>query len=170
MFFPSRLVKALIDDHKTLRLDLLLLGETDISHRERLICFNRFLPNFVSHTRREEKVVYSYMKSVADENLNSLALEGKTKHMIVEKLAEEMLSSSLSEQEWSACAKVLSELIQNHLIEEENDIYPILKDQLDTETDTRLFELYQTHAKTTEEYKEGPSYEKESISDAPTWS
>lgn len=142
MFFSSQLVEALNADHKKLRTDLIILKETDISENERQICFVHFLPKFISHTQREEKIVYAFMRSLNDENLNFMAYEGKTKHAIAEQIIEEMLSEDLNHQEWSAGAKVLAELVEQHLEEEENEVFPLLKDRLDSDTDAVLRERY----------------------------
>lgn len=167
MFFSSQLVEALKDDHKKLRSEISLLKETDISQLDRQLSFGRFLPLFVSHTLREEKVVYSFMREQDDENLNFMAYEGKTKHSIADQLIEDMLSDCLNNDEWSASAKVLGEIVAQHLDEEENEVFPYLKRHLDSETDAELYIKYQTLNHDIDSY----GYDDEEIlSDSPRWS
>lgn len=172
MFFSSQLVDALKADHKKLRAEISLLKETDISQSERQVCFGRFLPLLISHTQREEKIVYSFMKSMEDENLNLMAFEGKAKHMIADQLIEDMLSENVSELEWSASAKVLAELVEQHLDEEENEVFPYLKRHLDTDTDTALAVRYNVHHGDDSADTYGPlrPYNHETLSDSPRWS
>mgnify|MGYP000851158506 FL=1 len=166
MFFSSQLVEALKADHKKLRAELNLLKETDISQLDRQLCFGRLLPLLISHTQREEKVVYSFMKSQDDENLNFMAYEGQTKHAMVDQLIEDMLSENLTNQEWSASAKVLADSVGQHLDEEENEVFPYLKRHLDSDKDAELCLRYESH------YQDSDAigYDEEYLSETPRWS
>lgn len=166
MFFSSQLVEALKADHKKLQAEINLLKETDISDRERQLSFARFLPILVSHTKREENVVYNYMKSLKDDYLSLMAYEGKTKHMIAEQLIEDMLSDRLINQEWSASAKVLAELVEQHIEEEEHEVFPVLKRSLDSEMDLVLCQRFES----TRHTPYSTAYTQEFESEAPRWS
>jgi hemerythrin-like domain-containing protein len=77
-----------------------------------------------------------------------------------------MLSENLSNQEWSANAKVLAELVEQHLDEEENEVFPYLKRHLDSDTDAELCFRYESQ----HHDSDSDSYEDEYQSDAPRWS
>ncbi len=166
MFFSSQLVEALKADHKKLQTEINLLKETDLSNNERQLSFVRFLPILISHTKREEKIVYDYMKSIKDEYLSLMAYEGKTKHMIAEQLIEDMLSDRLINQEWSASAKVLAELVEQHIEEEENEVFPFLKRVLDSDMDAKLCQKFESER----HLPYSTSYTQELESEAPRWS
>lgn len=166
MFFSSQLVETLKADHKKLRAEMNLLKETDISQLDRQLCFGCFLPLLISHTQREENVVYSFMKAQNDENLNFMAYEGQTKHTIVDQLIEDMLSENLTNQEWSASAKVLADIVGQHLDEEENEVFPYLKRHLDPDTDAELCLRYESHHQTSDAI----NYDEEFLSETPRWS
>ncbi len=166
MFFSSQLVEAIKADHKKLRAEMNLLKETDIAQLDRQLCFGRFLPLLLSHTQREEKVVYSFMKAQDDENLNFMAYEGQTKHAIVDQLIEDMLSENLTNQEWSASAKVLADIVGQHLDEEENEVFPYLKRHLDSDTDAELFLRYESHYHDSDAF----AYDEELVTESPRWS
>lgn len=166
MFFSSQLVEALKADHKKLRAEINLLKEIDIAQLDRQLCFGRFLPLLISHTQREEKIVYRFMKAQDDENLNFMAYEGKTKHSIADQLVEDMLSENLSNEEWSACAKVLAEIVEQHIDEEENEVFPYLKRHLDSDTDAELSLKYESHFHDTESL----GLDEDRLSDSPRWS
>lgn len=166
MFFSSQLVEALKADHKKLRAEINLLKEIDISQLDRQLCFGRFLPLLISHTQREEKIVYRFMKAQDDENLNFMAYEGKTKHTIADQLVEDMLSENLSNEEWSASAKVLAEIVEQHIDEEENEVFPYLKRHLDSDTDAELCLKYESHFHDPETF----GLDEDRFSDSPRWS
>jgi len=166
MFFSSQLVEALKAEHKNLRHEMNLLKETDISQLDRQLCFGRFLPLLISHNQREENVVYGFMKAQDDENLNFMAYEGQTKHAIVDQLIEDMLSENLTNQEWSASAKVLADIVGQHLEEEENEVFPYLKRHLDSDTDAGLCLRFESHYPESEDF----TYDEELLSETPRWS
>ncbi|MDZ4660479.1 MAG: hemerythrin domain-containing protein [Pseudomonadota bacterium] len=143
MFFSSQTVNALVRDHDELREDIRNLKDTELSMRERRNSFARLIPNLVSHTKREESAVYSYMKSADAEDLKPMALEGEEEHRLVDQLVKEMKSEKISPEDWSAKGKVLAELIEHHVDEEETEVFPKLKKQLDDSTDADLCEKYE---------------------------
>jgi hemerythrin-like domain-containing protein len=166
MFFSSQLLESIKTDHRKLRAELALLRETDISQIDRQLCFGRFLPVFISHTHREEKVVYNFMKAQDDENLNFMAYEGETKHAILDQLIEDMLSENLTNQEWSASAKVLSDIVGQHLDEEENEVFPYLKRHLDSTIDAELCLRYESQDQDSNAF----NYDEEFLSETSRWS
>lgn len=149
MFFSSKTIEALKEDHKKLKDEIVILKDSERSIKEKRNAFDRLVPRLVSHSKREEKAIYSFMKAIGGE-LKLMALEGEQEHKIVDELVENMASNSLPQQEWIAMGKVLSELLDHHISEEEKDGFPLLKKYLDTETD---FELYKKYALREEEYE-----------------
>src|SRR5690349_3595820 len=126
MFFGSKTVSHLEADHKAIREFAQTLKSSSASSTEKHAAFLQMVPVLVSHARREEAAIYQFMKSSGHE-LKSMAYEGEAEHEIVEKLVEELKGGSLSEVVWSAKAKVLGELLEHHMTEEENDAFPKLK-------------------------------------------
>jgi hemerythrin-like domain-containing protein len=143
MFFSSRTVDALTADHNILRGELKSLKDTDLSLHERHAAFNRLQPNLTSHCRREEQVIYAYMKASADAELKPMAYEGLQEHTIVDQLIQEMNVEKTTSEVWSARAKVLGVLIEDHLNDEEDIVFPLLKKNLDKMSDDDLFNKYQ---------------------------
>lgn len=144
MFFSSsKTVDVLVRDHKELKVEIGTLEDLRKPLRERRAAFNRLVPNLISHSRREENVVYTYMKTL-DKDLKEMALEGEEEHHIVDHLVEELQSSKYGADEWSAKGKVLSDLIGQHLEEEENQVFPRLQKNLDAKADEQLCKNYES--------------------------
>jgi len=143
MFFSSKTVLALIDDHEKIRIELEYLRDIDFSLQDRRAAFMRLIPSLVSHTQREEKTIYSFMNASLNENLKHMALEGIEEHLMADRLIKEMNSDQTSTEAWSAKAKVLAELLKHHIDEEEIEVFPLLKKNLNETTDEVLLERYQ---------------------------
>ena len=141
MFFSSDAVDVLAEDHKKLRKELSILKDSKFTNSEKERAFERLVPNFISHSKREERVIYSYMK-YANDDLTSLAFKGEEEHMICNQLVDNMTTEELSPDEWVAKAKVLGELLEHHLNDEENKVFPLLKKNLDESTDIELCRKY----------------------------
>lgn len=83
----------------------------------------------VPHTRAEEKVVYNAVLALKDKEARQDGREGYLEHG----LADRMLAilgkiSNANSVEFSAAAKVLRELVNHHVREEENEIWSDVKD------------------------------------------
>lgn len=143
MFFASHAIKVLTEDHKNLRKEIKILKELNLPITERRLAFARLFPRLTAHNESEEKVIYSFMKLSAEEDLRSWAMEGKEEHLLVDQLVKKMLMETISTEEWSAKAKVLAELIEHHIDEEESEIFPILKREIDEDLDADLTERYE---------------------------
>lgn len=138
MFFSSKTSNAIVTDHRSFLDELEMVGEVDSPLQLRKEAFARMVPKLASHVKREENAIYSYMKDSGIEDLADFALKGKEEHLIVDHLIEEMNSPSLSDVEWSAKASVLFGLIEGHIVEEENEVCPLLTKTLDKKTDEAL--------------------------------
>lgn len=137
MFFSSKIITALTEDHKKLKSEIEILKDLDQPLSARKQAFLRLTSALSSHTKREERVVYNYMKRMS-EDLRYMALEGEEEHLIVDRLVQEMKSNNLFADEWSAKGKVLSEWIEHHFDEEEQEVFPVLKKHLDSVKDEEL--------------------------------
>jgi hemerythrin-like domain-containing protein len=143
MFFSSTTIEALTEDHNKIRKELEVLKDTDHSLKKRINAFERLVPVLVSHSAREEKIIYAFMKSRSETGLKAMALEGEEEHKIVERLVKEMFDGRSKADVWTAKAKVLVELIEHHVNEEENEIFPALKKLLDKNSDKVLRKKYE---------------------------
>lgn len=135
MLFTSHAIKTLTEDHIKLRKEIKILKNIDLPLSERRLSFSRLLPHLTSHTKREEKIIYSYMKLTDEDDLRIWALEGKEEHQLIDRLIQKMLWEDITGDEWTAKARVLAELIEHHIDEEDLEIFPSLNKELDKEID-----------------------------------
>ena len=143
MFFASKTIEALIKDHRKIRREVKVLKETSLSFIDRRNSFERLVPNLISYTQREEKVIYAYMLSSGDEELKLMAFDGEEEHKVLGQLVAEMRSGLSSQDEWSAQSLILVDLIEYHLDEAESDIFLCLKNFLDSDMDKELCRRYE---------------------------
>ncbi len=99
-----------------------LVATESASERKKLV--NRIKSALVPHLKAEEKVVYKAVVNLRNKEAKQDGEEGVIEH----KLAINMLSSfakapNASSPQFSAAAKVLKELVQHHVEEEENNIW-----------------------------------------------
>ena len=142
MFFSSKTIEALLENHKLILKQLKALKDIELSIKERKLAFEKLIPILISHNKREEKVIYNFMLTSDDQDLRIMALEGEEEHKICSQLIAEMDTGNELTEEWSAKARVLSEIVEHHLEDEKLDVFPILKNCLDNESDSFLFYQY----------------------------
>ncbi|MBS1968845.1 MAG: hemerythrin domain-containing protein [Bdellovibrionales bacterium] len=137
MFFNSSTIDHLVEDHDKIRehMDVLLDQKQDDGSKK--LAFVKMLPMLISHSHREEKVVYSYMAKQSEE-LKRLAIEGDEEHAILDGLVEELQDYTLPDDEWIAKSKVFADLLCHHFDLEEREVFPKLKKVLNDEADEQL--------------------------------
>jgi len=144
MLYTSHAIKLLAAEHETIRTETKILRNLDIPQTERKRSFARLLPLLTLHNKKEEKIVYSFMKLCDQDELRIWALEGKEEHLLMDQLIRKMLAVDISGEEWSAKAKVLAELVDHHIDEEEQEIFPALARELNEDSDEQLAKNYET--------------------------
>lgn len=102
------------------------------SPSRRMALLGKLKPVLTAHSRAEEKVVYDAMLGVrtADPS-HEMADEGFVEHSLVDELLTTLAATDASTDRWRAHAKVLSELLEHHIQEEESDIFALLGDHFD---------------------------------------
>lgn len=144
MLFTSHALKLLTEEHKKIRIETKVLRNLDIPQLERRQSFTRILPCLTTHIKKEEKIVYSFMKLCDEDELRIWALEGKEEHLLMDQIIKKMLAIDISDEEWSAKAKVLADLVEHHIDEEENEIFPALARELNEDSDEQLSRNYES--------------------------
>lgn len=142
MLMPSKLVGALKKDHEVLRDGFVILKSEEATMEQLRSAFMKFAPELKAHAKAEESVVYDFM--LTDNDLRIYAKEGKEEHRLAEQLVNELGgAASGSDETWRAKAKVLAELVEHHVSEEESDIFPDLKKKLTAEMDEHMQQKYE---------------------------
>ncbi len=132
------IIELILQHHKPLKkLIKILKSEKDFT--EKAPAFQEFAPLLISHAKPEEKVLYVAMKKIED--LRAEGFEGDTEHGLADQLVEEIKRTD-DEDLWMAKVKVLAELVEHHIEEEEEDMLPDYKKESDLEERIKLGKLY----------------------------
>lgn len=120
----SDIVNLILEDHKPLKKLISIMKNLDKDMETRAEAFEEFAPLLLSHAKPEEQTLYTFMKS--EEESRELGFEGDVEHQLADQLVEEIMRTD-DEDLWSARVKVLAELVEHHIEEEEEELLPDFK-------------------------------------------
>ncbi|MFS4461009.1 hemerythrin domain-containing protein [Bdellovibrio sp. HCB2-146] len=96
--------------------------------------FDRVEPLFVeardkltAHSKAEAEIFYQPLKAVAEDNGSEIVWEGEEEHHLIALLLNELSRLNISDESWKAKFKVLTELVEHHVEEEEGEIFKTAK-------------------------------------------
>ncbi len=134
-----KIVDALLQHHEEIR-DLFEKTNNDARH------FDSLKKNLEVHHKNEEKYLLDISKKKSD--LKDESLESIEEHYAIVMLLEDLENFPKNDERWKVKLKVLKELVDHHLEEEEEDLFPkVTKDM----KDDLLEELGEDYQKTKEE-------------------
>lgn len=122
------IVSLIMEDHKPLKELIKVMKDSKRDAKERISAFNEFGPTLVAHAKPEEETLYVDMKS--QDELREEAYEGDVEHQIADQLVEE-IKRTKEEDLKLARIKVLAELVEHHIKEEEEELLPDFKKHSD---------------------------------------
>lgn len=124
---------ALKEDHDALKDLIATVNDSDDADEIRS-AFTQFATLLEKHSKAEEKVVYDALISTGDEESEQEGYEGYTEHMLAESLLKKMQAGAdLTGPEWKAEAKVMQEILEHHIDEEEDEIFDAVEDNFENE-------------------------------------
>ncbi len=123
--------QMLKEDHKNVKS---LLSETLENNDPSK--FPKIQKELESHILGEEKYLYPAIRK----NETFLVLEGYEEHELGKKLLYELDKLDKNDEHWMPKIKVLQEIIELHINEEENEIFPKAKEILDKEQEKQIME------------------------------
>lgn len=136
---PESILSVIKEDHKPLKELIKVMKDGDRKLEERVQAASEFIPLLITHAKAEEQSLYEYMKTKKE--LREFGFEGDTEHMVADQLAEE-ISRTNDNDALGARIKVLAELVEHHIQEEENDMFPVIEKASDKQTLESLTEKY----------------------------
>ncbi|MBC7458835.1 MAG: hemerythrin domain-containing protein [Bdellovibrionaceae bacterium] len=116
------ILNMILEDHKPLKQLIKILKNDEKDLNQRKAAFEEFAILLVSHAKPEEQTLYVAMKK--KEDLRAEALEGDVEHGLADQLVEEIHRTENDDDLWSARTKVLAELVEHHIEEEEKQLLP----------------------------------------------
>jgi hypothetical protein len=129
------IVSIILEDHQPLKELIEVMKDSETSHEERSAAFEEFAPILIAHAKPEEEVLYTYMKK--EKELREHGFEGVVEHMLADQLVEEIKRTTDADMK-SAQIKVLAELVEHHIDEEEEELLPDFKDEVDQNIRAKL--------------------------------
>jgi hemerythrin-like domain-containing protein len=124
-------IKMLKDDHRKVK-DLLREYEDagDGAFKARQEIADRVFAELQVHTTLEEEIFYPAVKAKTDDEGKSHVAEGMEEHHVVKILIEELKTLTPEDEAFAAKFKVLSENVEHHIKEEEDELLPDAKKKL----------------------------------------
>ncbi len=154
------IVDLILDDHKPLKKLIKVMKDEDTEIDEKQTAFEEFAPLLIAHAKPEESVLYTFIKK--DSDMRLLGLEGEVEHGIADQLVQE-IKATRDDEECAARIKVLAELVEHHIKEEEDDLLPDFKKKSNSEDRKSLGSRYaQAKARFKDLDHEGASSERTS--------
>jgi hemerythrin superfamily protein len=119
-------------EHREVQLLLDQLVDTD-SAAERKSLLKKIKAALVPHSRAEEKVVYDPIRALKDKDAQQDGEEGYLEHSLADRMLATLGKAAAASVEFAAAAKVLRELLNHHIREEESNIWSDVKDNFSEE-------------------------------------
>ncbi len=94
--------------------------ERAVKTREEL--FTKLKQELDIHAHIEETILYPVLKQQAE--TREITFEGYEEHAVVKDLLKELAASPVDTEEWTAKLKVLKENVEQHVEEEEGEMFP----------------------------------------------
>lgn len=146
----------ILRDHEPIKELLSLLKDPDVPFSEKLAAFDEFMPMLTAHAKAEEQSLYVQLKEVS--HLRVEGYEGDVEHALAEQLMEEISDSEGDEDIWMSKVKVLAELVDHHIKEEEKEVLKAVRKEFNADERMEIGEMYSWLLS---KYKDGKNDQKE---------
>lgn len=129
-------IDLILFDHRPIKEGVKILIDDDAEKEKKLFIARGFLDAVQMHSFAEKKSIYAKLE--ANEELHFNILEAEIEHGIVDKkvkvLKQKLARVRTLKDEVEAELKVLAELIKKHIMEEESEMLPKMREEVDEET------------------------------------
>lgn len=119
-------IDLLLEDHKRVKAILGQLSDsTERAVKKRTELLNKLEMEITIHTRLEEEILYPVFKKAGGKEQGVMYHEAKEEHRTVDSLVLPDLKKTAPDSlEFSGRAKVVKELLEHHIEEEETEMFP----------------------------------------------
>lgn len=133
---PQTAIDLLKEDHQKVK-DLLeqLVGTTNRAEKTRKDLLKKIEQEVTVHTKLEEEIFYPAFRDAAGKENKEMYYAAVEEHRAVEKLVlPDLKKTDVTSEKFAGRAKVLKELIEHHITEEETAMFPEAEKVLDKQT------------------------------------
>lgn len=134
------IASLILRDHKPIKELISILKDTEVSIAKKRPAFAEFERTLSCHAKAEEESLYIQLKQVDD--LRIEGLEGDTEHAIADQLMKEVNESKGDDDTWMAKVKVLAELVDHHVKEEEKEVLKAVRKSFSADKRIEIGEVY----------------------------
>jgi hemerythrin-like domain-containing protein len=110
-----------------------------VKSREKM--FMQLKEELLPHMKAEEKTLYPALKEQKESRMQ--ALEALEEHHVAELVFKELESMPKSEDTWMAKLKVFKELLEHHIEEEEDQVFKMAQETLESDKMSQIMEAFQ---------------------------
>lgn len=135
----SDIIKLILEDHKPLKKLIKKLKDWESELVERKQAFEEFSLLLTTHANAEKEALYKVLER--NEDLAKEGYEGEVEHSLAVQTLEAAMDDE-TEETWSAKVKVLAELVEHHIEEEESEMLPEFRKQSSPEERARIGAKY----------------------------
>lgn len=115
------ILQLILEDHKPLKKLIKTLKSSTADFDDKKEAFEEFAPLILTHAKSEEETLYIFMKDGQD--MREEGFEGDVEHDLATQMVEDARSTT-DEDLFCARVKVLAELVEHHIEEEEGETLP----------------------------------------------
>ncbi|UUQ64543.1 hemerythrin domain-containing protein [Pseudomonas fuscovaginae UPB0736] len=119
-------IELLKADHEKVKTILTQLSEsTDRAEKKRTELLQKLELEVTIHTQLEEEILYPAFKEAGSKKDDEMYYEAKEEHRTVDSLVlPDLKNTSPTTPEFAGRVKVVKELLEHHIEEEENEMFP----------------------------------------------
>ena len=119
-------IELLVQDHQLVKKLLAELSSTtDRAVKKRAELLERIELELQIHTALEEQLLYPAIKQAGGKEEAKMYYEAKEEHRTVDSLVlPDLLHTDTETVEFAGRVKVMKELLEHHIVEEENELFP----------------------------------------------
>lgn len=121
------IIDLILRDHTPIKDLIEILKDPDSDKDQKQGAYEEFSELLIAHAKAEEQSLYVQMKEFEDLRMESF--EGDAEHTIADRLVQE-ISNISDENQWNAKVKVLAELVEHHIREEEDEMLHDVRKQM----------------------------------------
>ncbi|MNG84131.1 DNA nickase [compost metagenome] len=142
-------IDLLIEDHKLVKKLLEELSSTtERAVKKRAELLQRIEQELQIHTALEEQILYPAIKQAGGKEEAKMYYEAKEEHRTVDSLVlPDLLHTETGTVEFSGRVKVMKELLEHHIEEEEGELFPTAKKLLGKDVLEQLGQAMETQKK-----------------------
>ena len=122
-------LELLKNDHD--KVDKLFQKVEATDESEHRALFEQIKEELEVHTHIEETIFYPRMKEEGDQELKDIVLEGIEEHRQAKMFLRELEALQDDSEKFEPKLKVLKEDIEHHVQEEEGEMFPMIREQID---------------------------------------